>query len=622
MNQDYKKDELASWVNNKAHNWLIHKAFEFIRSNMASKMPPGLEERYVHYGVSFADRPWYGRPESFDGSHPNGKKVNGVRDDLWGDKISDDCAGFFNNICVGVRYPPGSTPDKPNLYLVARWVFSMGQEIIFPSSGRPECAVDNIAHYLNGKELRGDGTLGSTARLAAGPYGRGAWKIKAPDYGAELYRLAREFWPGAEPIPNTFGLIMVSYPGRLLNESWPGELAFFERTAEADVELRTWLGGNPFISASKGGPTWPIWLPETYSVAELTREKPPQQKRAAAVYLGWALHMLHDLAVPPHISNETGNYHEDTENEIDKWIQEGKYSHLPVLSPWTGAPGSGPGPGAGGEAKYKYSAKKVYRADIVQDWMNEGYKVADSALVGKFSGVASYSKPLVNNVHPDRRSGEGASIAAYEYLLDIALKETIELIMAIPQAVEMGFQGRVMGIKRIDKPVPVGNATIKVAHENGAITKTASTDSTGYFRIDLPKSGKYTMVFEHPDFRPLPYQPSLSLLRPGYLNAGEYQMLSIELLQTGIRGYVSSKVGNISSPLGGARVKITGPKVLNTVTATSGEFLASLPLGKYNVEASHEDYGKMKKDAVVPADRYVSVGFQLKSNIPPGGHPR
>ena len=49
--------------------------------------------------------------------------------------------------------------------------------------------------------------------------------------------------------------------------------------------------------------------------------------RAAGIYLGWAMHMLTDLAQPHHASDKTGNSHRDYERWMDANL--GLFAHLP-----------------------------------------------------------------------------------------------------------------------------------------------------------------------------------------------------------------------------------------------------------------------------------------------------
>jgi len=137
------------------------------------------------------------------------------------------------------------------------------------------------------------------------------WMVKGDQYALKLYELARRFWPGSiEADPSLSELIKVDAPGKLSNTCGTAGDSHLEVPA-------TYLGGNPFVLTRQGIATWPIWVPDVYSLENVTQAKPPRSKRASAIYLGWALHMLHDLSHPYHSMNKAGPIHACLEQDLD-----------------------------------------------------------------------------------------------------------------------------------------------------------------------------------------------------------------------------------------------------------------------------------------------------------------
>jgi hypothetical protein len=162
---------------------------------------------------------------------------------------------------------------------------------------------------------------------AYGQTGYGAAK-----YGSILYQFARKFFKGSPATPTMADMIKAGndVPG------WKTGGSYGTQSVVGGADFRsghldfphTYLGGNPFIcsggrtsddstdSCANGDPTWPIWVPDDYDpndrdgfLNKLKSRMPNQSNRAALIYLGWASHLMQDLALPHHASNWSGLRH-------------------------------------------------------------------------------------------------------------------------------------------------------------------------------------------------------------------------------------------------------------------------------------------------------------------------
>ena len=592
LNVKYRNSPPEYWAKEKAHNWLMLKAMKFMRANLPGQIPPGLEEKYIHYGLAFADSPWFGLPDSFDSDYPNGRRVTSVRQDLWGHTVANDC-NKLKNSCVEVRYP-WSSKEKPNLYLHARYLFS------FFKAGRPNYAVDNLSHYLHDDKLRADGTLGSNAVIAEGSQGRGNWKVKADDYGIELYNLARNFWPGFDPEPRLSQLKHMYSIGRLSNEGWTAMGDY----AHAEVPA-TYLGGNPFVLTKDYKATWPIWVPEQFSVSKLTQNQPGRSKRASAIYLGWAAHMLHDMVQPFHTMNRAGEKHSQTEDELDKWVQEGKYDHLPILTPLMGP----------GKPKYKYSYRQVYWPDFWGEFTREDCcrKYSESQMKSRFREVIQASKVEFDHIHPDKRTNVSQSIAANEYLMDIALKNTIMMIACLDR--KAGFSGTVWN----EFHEGVSGATLTFVSEDGQVNKTVKSRVGGRYVITLPKLVRYSVEITHPDYHA--FNKKWYVLNRGGYPSNEFTLQGDVPPPTGVKGKVAD--ARNSQPVRGADVCATDHQTLRrkcVKTNNSGYYSISVPVSSYTVNANHPSYKAASKNVNITRG-YTQAHFKLnlKTSMSPDG---
>jgi hypothetical protein len=157
----------------------------------------------------------------------------------------------------------------------------------------------------------------------------------APRYGSVLYQLARKFFQGSPATPSLNELIRAGndVPTDSEGHNWRtggmyGTKSIYGGADFSPVTLdfpHTYLGGNPFIcsggtkvtdTCADGSPTWPTWLPDTYDandpatfLAKLSDAAPGQSDRAALIYLGWAAHLMQDLALPHHAANWSSAQH-------------------------------------------------------------------------------------------------------------------------------------------------------------------------------------------------------------------------------------------------------------------------------------------------------------------------
>jgi hypothetical protein len=165
-----------------------------------------------------------------------------------------------------------------------------------------------------------------------------------------------------------------------------------------------------------------VWVPDRFGSDKLTQLKPPQSMRASAIYLGWSLHLLHDLSHPYHAANRSGDKHKQSEAELDRWIKEGKFEDLPRFD----APGFA---GRPTKAKYTWSDEQVYRPTMWADLVNKDYQDwSNQQVIHRYRECVNAAKGHYGDI---RRSSERRRLAAYEQLLDMALKNTIMMIASI-----------------------------------------------------------------------------------------------------------------------------------------------------------------------------------------------
>jgi hypothetical protein len=180
----------------------------------------------------------------------------------------------------------------------------------------------------------------------------------------------------------------------------------------------TFLGGNPFILTEhvdgKGAlPTWPIWVPEKVESdqefrRQLTQLEADHSPRAAGIYLGWALHLLTDLAQPYHVVNKTGVGHSAFEHWVDDVLES--YKHLPMI-----------------DGQYKFHKGPVYdqnnfRKLVTHKKLHQTWKFSNAT-----QRIMRESERRFQSVR--KGSSRDEKKAALEYLLDMAIKECVYAIL-------------------------------------------------------------------------------------------------------------------------------------------------------------------------------------------------
>ncbi|MCP4601749.1 MAG: hypothetical protein GY847_14740 [Proteobacteria bacterium] len=361
----------------KAHNWIVNYAvWKLKQYGLWFNSVSDEEIKYIHYGINFADHPWMGRP---DAPRAHEDYVIGIydleRENLRGSVFNrDDFMG--ERYLVETRFRGGTSTKpglkyRPNLYLSACYKAKpVGQD--------KTIAADVLFHFPNKDAAK------YTERAVLVRSIRGFDKdrvfeksdVSAMIYGSVLYQLARKFWPNnssCEPdlydLPRIYSHKGPGSPetGAIVIDHFFGPGKYVERAYLPS----TYLGGNPFICSPPesnieptewrrdicrwGKPTWPIWVPDQQQFTPnltsdcfatnckktlsrrclknpscveeyhdvLKSRYPGKSKRAALIYLGWALHMIQDLSMPQHAANWVGTVHANIETLADRIIQLG-----------------------------------------------------------------------------------------------------------------------------------------------------------------------------------------------------------------------------------------------------------------------------------------------------------
>ncbi|MCP4750534.1 MAG: hypothetical protein GY866_06550 [Proteobacteria bacterium] len=361
----------------KGHNWIVNFAIWKLKEyGLWFSSISDEEIKYIHYGVSFADHPWIGRPDAVDA---NEDYVVGIWDleanNLRGAVFDRD--SFMNKRYMvetafrGGTFSGRDFKGRANLYLSARYRAALFNE-------DRTMAADVMFHFPNKDSVnpRERAILLRSMRGVDKDHVFEKCDVSAMAYGVVLYQLSRKFWPDNETDPPD----LYALP-RVFSHKGPGSPETGAITIDhlfgpgSHVERAylpsTYLGGNPFICAPPephispkrrkndvcrwGKPTWPIWVPDyerfdprskddcfsNTCVDKLDRSclvnpscvedfhrslktrHPPQSKKAALIYLGWALHMAQDLSMPRHAANWVGTVHDNIEIEADRIIRLG-----------------------------------------------------------------------------------------------------------------------------------------------------------------------------------------------------------------------------------------------------------------------------------------------------------
>lgn len=355
------------WHATYGHNWIVYQAIEALAENgLVEGMYDPLDPigspgdhltpfEYISYGLWYADNVWAGPPVLGDLIQIIGESYdhNGTTffKDVNFDK-GEHYAGPIDEYMVETTYRTNHSDKPTNIHLEARWFakqtnnpatevaswFNDEFDISFEEEER--WAADNIFHYANANKI----DLRDTPHHDADENIFGDSQFGAREYGTELYLLAKKFWPAN--IMSTPSLSDLNY----YSENETGKLymdEFFDRNSGIKyAQLPSFFAGaNPFICSAStvsqvkddacvhGDPTWPLWVPHMEDIARvndpLTKQQDYQEmlrqdeasknRRAALIYLGWALHLLGDLSMPQHAADYVTPYHgsiEDQANEL------------------------------------------------------------------------------------------------------------------------------------------------------------------------------------------------------------------------------------------------------------------------------------------------------------------
>ncbi|MDJ0762403.1 MAG: hypothetical protein QNJ97_05385 [Myxococcota bacterium] len=437
----------------KTHNWIVKRAIEWLKQNnqLPCFLPPDDEKTYtqnlayIYYGLWWADHVWAGPPEN-PFSH-----VSGLMDRLNGKHVSDDsCRSFFaKRYRTELKWKLGTQGKKhffDNLVLMARY---MAKPILQKRSR--VYAADNLFHYANDRTVR----LDYMPAIADGDPIYEDSDVHAYDYGAVLYEMAKRFLPGnanGNPslsaikrykiadgnhdirMKHTPAYAQMPQTGNLVMDSICGNGTHLR----ADLPA-TFLGGNPFICIDisstadptdpcrNGSPTWPVWAPDRDAdfPDALARETLPQRTRTALIYLGWALHLLADLAVPDHAADRTGDGHSAVERSADARINANNrfyVNHLNVL------------PHTEGIATFSNAAALSRRDFCKKIGMPAQYHAGVFQPI--FKDLGTFSKKYYRAIHKltlnkQRTATKITASDDIEHLLDQAIKQSIKLIACL-----------------------------------------------------------------------------------------------------------------------------------------------------------------------------------------------
>lgn len=373
--------EVSSWQSyfepdrhqGKGHNWMTNLALKLLKKRGLLRHITWDDVRYIHHGLDFADHPWLGPALHSKEPVPSVRDTDGV---FFGDgrvlwnlahsydeesynPIGENYYRVHTFWARGFRRFRTRNKHYENATFVVRWWANT-----FGSHDAVEhifCA-DNLLHYYKEpSETELVTVLKTNYWITDGEKSFTNGPVGSAEYGSVLYQLAQRFWPNdLHPEPKLTDLPHVKRAGTIhMNPLTNAYLT-------ADLP-DTYLGGNPFICATHqkkvrermvaeqrkifekcmgarnasqsrcvekslrpymntcehGVPSWPNFVPQVNPVnaaafrRALLDNAPGRNKKAALVYLGWALHLLQDTAVPHHAMRWVSNNHNRFENELD-----------------------------------------------------------------------------------------------------------------------------------------------------------------------------------------------------------------------------------------------------------------------------------------------------------------
>jgi hypothetical protein len=333
-------EEAGQWQYEGFHHDALRVAARILRAHGKLSYVSDEElEKYTQFGILFADWPWAGRP-----GEPSASLFPGAMHRIWTpspiptppplrhDATWSFCLGLIEprlSVEMRLRVFPEHIFDRTNPHLRLDW----NGKLTAPDNTRTidqSTAVDNLLHYPNSSPIllvtpnAGADLIVCEATVEAMglrevPLTK--LNVSAMEYGAVLYQLARKFWPSNATMPEISQLPL---------KRDMGEVYLKDQTLKLPA---TYLGGQPFIcftdpgqstptydTCQSGAPSWPAWVVKTpFDFTQQTMDRiqrelrnpmPRKSVETALVYLGWAIHMMHDLATPVHQSDTTGDFHE------------------------------------------------------------------------------------------------------------------------------------------------------------------------------------------------------------------------------------------------------------------------------------------------------------------------
>jgi len=361
----------------KGHNWLTNVAVWTLKKHgLWFEEISDRDLKYIHYGINFADHPWTGRPDAADAGRDRVVGVWDLEKRNLRNALFDRDKSPGRRYLVESRFRSGrlnshSDSHRPNLYLSVRH-----KAVMFEKN--KITAADNLFHFPNRDAASGSGKSVRLRSFDAIDKDAVFEKcdVSAMKYGVVLFQLSRQFWPGNPDIEPDISALARIYSHKGPGSPETGAIVIDHLLGPGEHVERaylpsTYLGGNPFICAPDPGkrilakyendlcrfgpPTWPVWVPNDsqflpsgegdcfehtcknrlspqclkrpqcvrdFHVA-LKNRSPGKSQKTALIYLGWALHLIQDTAMPRHAANWLGSVHENIETEADRMIKLG-----------------------------------------------------------------------------------------------------------------------------------------------------------------------------------------------------------------------------------------------------------------------------------------------------------
>lgn len=201
------------------------------------------------------------------------------------------------------------------------WGVSFPLSIVFDSK---TYTCDQLHHYGEVGDIR---TEASSKVANTGDFA-------APYYAKVLFDQAIKFWPGGvkpslAELPLKDG-VTITLPGieKDLGKTFVGGLPYCKAWAWVQKEFKQ----PPGVEAKGYCPKWPDWAAKHAQWLNDVYKIPIESRKNAMKYLGWAVHLVQDITVPQNAINFGDNSSEEFESEMEAWIKQKKFNHLPLES--------------------------------------------------------------------------------------------------------------------------------------------------------------------------------------------------------------------------------------------------------------------------------------------------